>query len=128
MRYFIFYPPSESIRLIDVGESVRVEDVLELVQREFGLQVDDKGPSEASIVLSYNGFDLKPKWSLADLSIPSGAIIRCLYREKQAANLYVHCGYNQQILKLFESSITIETTIGTIRAKISEKLGLPLST
>jgi hypothetical protein len=128
MRYFIYYPPSKSIRLIDVNESVRVEDVLALVKQEFGLNIEDSGPAETSIVLSYNGSDLKPKWSLADLSIPSGAIIRCLYREQKAADLYIHCGFNKQILKLFDSSITIETTIGMIRKKISEKLGLPLST
>jgi len=128
MRYFIFYPPNKSIRLIDVDENVCVEHILELIKKEFGLKVHDNGPSETSIVLSYNGFDLKPKWSLAELSIPSGSIIRCIYKEKQAADLYVHCGFNKQILKLFDSSITIVTTIGTIRKKISDKLGLPLST
>jgi len=128
MRYFIFYPPNKSIRLIDVDENVCVEHILELIQKEFGLKVYDNGPSETSIVLSYNGFDLKPKWSLAELNIPSGSIIRCIYKEKQAANLYVHCGFNKQILKLFDSSITLESTISTIRKKISDKLGLPLST
>jgi len=127
MRYFIYYPPTDSIRLIDVSESVLVEDVLNLVKREFGLTMKDSGPSETSIVLNYNGSDLKPKWSLADLSIPSGSIIRCLYREEKAANLYIHCGFNKQILKLFNTSITIETTVGSIRKLISEKLGIPLS-
>ncbi len=127
MRYFIFYPPSKSIRFVDVSENICVEEVLELVQREFGLKIHGRGPSETSIVLSYNGFDLKPKWSLADLSIPSGSIIRCIYKEQKAADLYVHCEFNKQILKLFDSSITMETTISEIRKKISEKLGLPLS-
>jgi hypothetical protein len=104
-----------------------VEDVLELIQREFDLKVHGSGPAETSIVLSYNGFDLKPKWSLADLSIPSGSIIRCIHREQKAADLYIHCEFNKQILKLFDSSITPETTIGTIRKLISDKLGLPLS-
>jgi hypothetical protein len=128
MRYFIYYPTTKAIRLIDVNESVIVEDILELVKREFGLNIESTGPSETSIVLSYNGCDLKPKWSLVDLSIPSGSIIRCLYREQKAADLYIHCGFNKQILKLFDSSIRMETTIGTIRKMISDKLGLPLST
>jgi hypothetical protein len=127
MRYFIFYPPSKAIRLIDVGENIRVEEVLELVQQEFGLKVHGGGPSETSIALSYNGFDLKPKWFLGELSIPSGSILHCIYKEQQAADLYIHCGFNKQILKLFDSSITIETTISTLRKIISEKLGLPLS-
>ncbi|CAF3910026.1 unnamed protein product [Rotaria sordida] len=127
MRYFIYYPPHQSIRLIDVNENVLVDDVLTLVKREFGLNTEDSGPSETSIVLNYNGSDLKPKWSLVDLSIPSGSIIRCLYREEKAADLYILCSFNRQILKLYDSSITIETTIGTIRKKISDKLGLPLS-
>jgi len=127
MRYFIYYPPNKSTRLIDVNESVRVEDILQLVKKEFGLNIQNNGPAETSIVLNYNGSDLKPKWSLADLSIPSGSIIRCLYREEKAADLYIHCGFNKQILKLFDSSITIETTISTLRKIISEKLGLPLS-
>ncbi|CAF2813880.1 unnamed protein product [Rotaria sp. Silwood2] len=127
MRYFIYYPPHQSIRLIDVNENVLVEDVLTLAKREFGLNSEDSGPSETSIVLNYNGSDLKPKWSLVDLSIPSGSIIRCLYREEKAAELYVLCSFNRQILKLYDSSITIETTISTIRKKISDKLGLPLS-
>ncbi|CAF3696153.1 unnamed protein product [Rotaria sp. Silwood1] len=127
MRYFIYYPPKQSIRLIDVNENVLVEDVLTLVKQEFGLNTEDSGPSETSIVLNYNGSDLKPKWSLVDLSIPSGSIIRCLYREQKAADLYVLCSFNRQILKLYDSSITIETTIDTIRKKLSDKLGLPLS-
>ena len=128
MRYFIYYPPTKAIRLIDVCQSVTVDDVLELVKKEFNLNFQDSGPSETSIVLSYNGSDLKPKWPLADLSIPSGSIIRCLYREQKAADLYIHCGFNKQILKLFDESIRMETTIATIRKIISEKLGLPLST
>jgi len=127
MRYFIFYPPTKSIRLIDVPENIRVEDVLRLVREEFGLKNENDARSEASIVLSYNGFDLKPKWSLTDLGIPSGAIIRCIYREQKAAELYIHCGFNKQLLKLFDTSITIESTIGSIRKKIADRLGLPLS-
>jgi hypothetical protein len=127
MRYFIFYPPTKSIRLIDINENVLVEDILKLAEKEFNLNMQDSGPSEKSIVLNYNGSDLKPKWSLADLSIPSGSIIRCIYREVKAADLYIHCGFNKQILKLFDSTITIETTISTIRKKISELSGLPLS-
>jgi len=127
MRYFIYYPPSNSIRLIDINENVLVDDIITLVKKEFNLNIEDSGPSESSIVLNYNGSDLKPKWSLADLSIPSGSIIRCLYREEKAPDLYIHCGFNKQILKLFDSSITIETTIYTIRKIISDKLGLPLS-
>jgi hypothetical protein len=128
MRYFICYPPSKSMKLIDVDENVCVENILELIKNEFSLKVHSHGQSETSIVLSYNGFDLKPKWSFAELSIPSGSIIRCTYKEQQPANLYVHCGFNKQLLKLFDSSITIETTISTIRKKISDKIGLPLST
>ena len=128
MRYFIYYPPKNTIRLIDVGESVLVADILNLVKEEFGLNVEDSGPAESSIVLNYNGSDLKPKWSLTDLSIPSGAIIRCIYREIKAPELYIHCGFNKQVLKVFDESITIETTVATIRKKIANKLGLPLST
>lgn len=127
MRYFIYYPPRRAIRLIDVGENVLVEDVLTLIKKEFNLDTKYNGTAETSIVLNYNGSDLKPKWSLVDLSIPSGSIIRCLYREEQAADLYVYCSYNKQIFKLYDSSITIETTIGDVRKKISNKLGLPLS-
>ncbi|CAF2245234.1 unnamed protein product [Rotaria magnacalcarata] len=128
MRYFIFYPPSKSLRLIDVTEGDCVENTLISIKQEFDLKVYDNGSSDKSVVLNYNGCDLKPKWSFGDLNIPSGAIIRCVTRQQQAADLYIHCGFNKQILKLFDSSITIETTIGTIRKKISDKIGLPLST
>ncbi|CAF4725843.1 unnamed protein product, partial [Rotaria magnacalcarata] len=80
-------------------------------KQEFDLKVYDNGSSDKSVVLNYNGCDLKPKWSFGDLNIPSGAIIRCVTRQQQAADLYIHCGFNKQILKLFDSSITIETTI-----------------
>lgn len=128
MRYFIYYPPKKAIRLIDVAEHVLVEDVLQLIKDEFGLNMQDSGPEETSIVLNYNGSDLKPEWSLTHLSIPSGAMIRCIYREIKAADLYVHCGFNKQILKLFDASITLDTTMLEIRKKISKKIGLPLST
>ncbi len=94
------------MRLIDVSENVLVDDILTLVKKEFDLDIDDNHETESSIVLSYNGSDLKPKWSFSDLSIPSGSIIRCLYREKKAADLYIHCSFNKQIFKLFDSSIT----------------------
>ncbi|CAF3340496.1 unnamed protein product [Rotaria socialis] len=128
MRYFIFYPPSQSLRLIDVTEDDCVENTLISIKQEFDLKVYDNGSSDKSVVLNYNGCDLKPKWTFGDLNIPSGAIIRCVTRQQQAADLYIHCGFNKQILKLFDSSITIGTTIGTIRKKISDKIGLPLST
>ncbi|CAF0910687.1 unnamed protein product [Adineta ricciae] len=127
MRYFVYYPPKDSMRMIDVTETARVEDILTLVKKEFDLNAQDSSAGEISIVLSYNGSDLKPKWSLAELSIPSGSIIRCLYREKKAADLYVHCSYNKQIYKLFDSNISIDTTIGNIRKILSNRLGLPLS-
>ncbi|CAF1316717.1 unnamed protein product, partial [Didymodactylos carnosus] len=128
MRYFIYYPPTKSIRQIDVIDTVRVQDIIKQVKHEFHLTSQGSGQSETSIVLNYNGSDLKPKWTVGDLGIPSGAIIRCLYREKKAADLYVYCAFNRQIVKLFDSTITLETTIGTIRKKLSDTLGLPLST
>ncbi|CAF3792319.1 unnamed protein product [Adineta steineri] len=127
MRYFVYYPPKDSMRLIDVSESVLVQDILTLVIKEFGLDIEDSSPGDISIVLSYNDSDLKPKWSLTDLNIPSGSILRCLYREKKPADLYIHCSYDKQIIKLDDSRITIDTTIRTIRKIISNKLGLPLS-
>ncbi|CAF4735661.1 unnamed protein product [Rotaria sp. Silwood1] len=128
MRYFIFYPPSKTLRLIDVNENDRVEDILELIKKEYGLKYPDHGSSETTIVLSYNGNDLKSKWTFGDLNISSGSIIRCISKQQTAADLYIHCGFNKQIFKLFDSSITNNTSIGTLRKKISDKLGLPLST
>lgn len=127
MRYFVYYPPKDAMRLIDVTETALVGDILALVKREFDLNVEDSSAGEISIVLSYNGAELKPKWSLSELNIPSGSIIRCLYREKKAADLYVHCGYNKQIFKLFNAGITVDTSIGTVRRIIADRLGLPLS-
>jgi hypothetical protein len=128
MRYFIYYLPKDSMRLIDVSENILVDDILTLVKKVFGLDIEDSHETESSIVLSYNGSDLKPKWYLSDLSIPSGSTIHCLYREKKVTDLYIHCSFNKQIFKLFDSSITNEETIRTIRKTISNRLGLPLST
>lgn len=127
MRYFIYYPPCQCIRQIDVDENIRVAEVLELVKGEFGLQINHNKAAETSVVLNYNGCDLKLKWTLAELSIPAGAILRCFHRQQKAANLYIICSFNKQILKLFDSTITLETTIGTLRKQIANQLGLPLS-
>lgn len=128
MRYFISYPPTNALRLIDVTSNVRIEDIIKLAQQEFGLKVQTDGRTETSIVLNYNGFDLKPKWTFADISIPSGAMIRCIYKEQEAADLYVHCGFNKQLLKLFDPTISMESTVSSIRKRISDQLGIPLST
>ncbi|UJR36041.1 hypothetical protein I4U23_028778 [Adineta vaga] len=128
MRYHIFYPVTKAITLIDIDENVHVEEILELAKQKFGLKVHGSGPSETSVVLSYNGFDLKPQWLVSDLGIPSGAIIHCLYREQKAADLYVYCAFDKRILKIFDSTITMDTDIGSIRQIISRKIGLPLST
>jgi hypothetical protein len=109
-------------------DSTRVQEIIVMVQHQFGLNVDIDGQAKTSIVLNYNGSDLKPTWFLADLGVPPGAIIRCLCREKKAADLYVHCGFNNQILEFFDDTITMETTIGEIRKKVSDRIGLPLST
>ena len=106
MRYFIYYPPTKAIRLLDACEDDRIEKILELARHEFGLKFSDDVPSSATIVLSYNGFDLKPKWTLGELNIPVGAIIRCISREQFEADIYVHCGYNKQIFKLFDFPIS----------------------
>lgn len=128
MRYFIYYPPKKTIRLIDASRNVLVDDILDLVKKEFSLNVEDSRPAETVLVLNYNGAELKGKWSLLDLGIPSGSIIRCIHREILEAQIHVHCDFNKQILKLFDHSITAQTTIGVIRQKISDKIGLPLST
>jgi hypothetical protein len=128
MRYFIYYPPTKSLKRIDVVDGTRVQEIIDMVQHEFGLKVDGDSQAKSSIVLNYNGSDLKSTWSLTDLGVPPGTIIRCLYRKKKSADLYVHCGFNSQILELFDDTFTIVTTIGEIRKKISERIGLPLST
>lgn len=128
MRYFIYYPPTKSLKRVDVVDDTRVQDIIGMVKYKFGLKVDTDHQDKTSIVLNYNGSDLKPTWSLTDLGVPTGAIIRCLYRAKKNADLYVHCEFNNQLLELFDDSITIETTIGEIRKKISDKIGIPLST
>ena len=94
MRYFIFYPPSQTIRSLDVDENTRVGEALELVKKELGLQIDYKGPAQTELVLNYNGCDLKPKWLLSEVAIPSGAILRCVDRERTAAQLYAHYNFN----------------------------------
>jgi hypothetical protein len=40
---------------------VIVEDIVKLVSKEFGLNIENTGPLETSIVLSYNGCDFKAK-------------------------------------------------------------------
>jgi hypothetical protein len=128
MRYFIDYPPTKSSRRIDVVDGTLVQDVIDLVQHEFGLQVEVDSLAGKSIVLNYSGSDLKPTWLMTDLNIPPGAIIHCLYRERKTPDLYVHCGFNNQILEFFDETITLDTTIGGIRKRISDRIGLPLST
>ena len=104
-----------------------VGEALELVKKELGLQIDYNGPAQTELVLNYNGCDLKPKWLLSEVAIPSGAILRCVDRERTAAQLYVHCNFNKQIVRLTDSSINEDTTIRTLRKHISNTLGLPLS-
>ena len=128
MRYFIDYPPTKSLRRIDVVDGTRVQDIIDMVQHEFGLRVEDDSQTGRSIVLNYNGSDLKSTWLLTDLNIPPGAIIHCVQRERKIPDLYIHCGFNNQILEFFDDTITIDTTIGEIRKKISNRIGLPLST
>ncbi|CAF3760901.1 unnamed protein product [Adineta steineri] len=128
MRYYISHPPKKAITLIDIDKNVLVHNVIEFAKRKFGLKVHGSDTSKISIVLSYRGLDLKPKWCISDLSIPSGAIIQCVYREQKIPDLNIYCGYDKKTLKLFDTSITGETKIGTIRRIISNKLGLPLST
>ena len=127
MRYFIFYAPKQSMRSIDAVDNTRVQDVLDYVNEEFRLNIHHQGQDETSLVLNYNGFDLKPTWTLAEVSISPGSILHCTHRQTKAPELYVHCGFNGQVLKLFDSSITVNTTIGALRANISNRLGLPLS-
>ena len=129
MRYFIYYPRTKSVKRVDIEDDTRVQDVIGMVKRKFGLRTDVDEQGRTTIVLNYNGCDLKPTWSLTDLGIPAGAIIRCLYRAKKKPNVYVHCEFNNnQILEIFDNTITINSTIGDIRKKISDRIGIPLST
>ena len=115
------------MRPIDAFDSTRVKDVLDYVREEFRLNIHNQGHDESSLVLSYNGFDLKPAWTLAEVSISPGSILHCTDRQTKMPELYVHCGFNGQVLKLFDSSITQTATIGALRTNISNQLGLPLS-
>ena len=127
MRYFIYYPPTKSSRQIDAAEGVHVQEIIDMAQKEFDLHVDIGDRAKKTLVLNYNGSDLKPTWLLVDLNIPLGSILHCLYRKKKTPNLYVHCGFNNQILEFFDHSISIDTTIGDIRKKVSDRIGFPLS-
>ena len=127
MRYFIYYPPSKSLRQIDAADGVHVQEIIDIAQKEFDLHVDISDRAKKTLVLNYSGSDLKPTWLLVDLNIPLGSILHCLYRKKKKPNLYVHCGFNNQILEFFDHNISIDTTIGDIRKKISDRIGFPLS-
>jgi hypothetical protein len=115
------------MRLLDVNDTTRVEEILELIQKQLTLQMNDNIVRETLIVLNYNGCDLKPNWTLSQLSIPSGAILRCFHRKQQTAHLHIHCGFNRKILRLFDAKLSMDTTIGTLRCQVSDILGLPLS-
>lgn len=128
MRYFIYCLPIKSLKRIDIEGNTRVKEVIDMIQDEFDLYVDSSDHPDRLLVLNYNGSDLKPTWRLTDLMIPPGAIIHCLYRENRAAQIYIDCAFNKQVLEFFDDDITGETTVGEIRKKISNKIGLPLST
>lgn len=128
MRYFIYFSPTKSVQRVDIEDVTPVQDIIRMVQGKFGLKRDRNHQDKTSIVLNYNGSDLKPTWSLTDLGVPTGAIIRCVYRAKKDADLYVHCQFNNQLLELFDNTITINTTVAEIRKKISDRIGIPLST
>ena len=128
MRYFIHYSKKNSLKRVDVKDDTRIEQIIDLVKDEFGLRTTPNDEDKTSIVLNYNGEDLKPTWSFADSAIPTGSIIHCSYRPKKKADLYVHCLFNDQLLPIFDSTITINTSIAQIRKIISNQIGIPLST
>lgn len=129
MRYFIYYPPTKSLKRVDVKDGTLVQEIIDMMRRQFGIRVDIVQDSSMSIVLSYNGSDLKSTWSLNDLGIPPGAILYFLSRERRTIDLQVHCEFNHQTLEFFfDDTLNVETSIGELRRRISDRLGLPLST
>lgn len=129
MRYFIYYPPTKSLKRVDVESGTSVEKIIDMVRQQFGIRRNIDKNAKMSIVLNYNGSDLKSTWSLTDLGIPPGAILHCLSRGRRTIDLQVHCEFNNQTLDFFfDDTLNVETSIGELRKKISDRLGLPLST
>ena len=127
MRYFIYYVPKKTVRSVDIDEKISVEKLLNLVKKEFGLNIWQRGAPERNLVLNFNGCDLKPKWNVADLSMPSGSMIRCLFRPENSPFVYVHCSYNKQILKITEPTLNLDSSIKELRVYVARLLGIPLS-
>lgn len=129
MRYFIYYPPTKSLKRVDVKDGTLVQEIIDMVRQQFGIRVDIAKDSNMSVALNYNGSDLKSTWSLNELGIPSGAILYCLSRDRKTIDLQVHCEFNHQTLDFFfDNTLNVDTTIGDLRKRISDQLGLPLST
>lgn len=127
MRYFVLFSPTNTVRTIDTDQDLCVNDVLDMVKKDFGLHFEPPGPQERVLVLNFDGCDLKPKWKLKEIPIPTGSILRCLFRRCPTPYLHVHCSYSRKILKFFESAVNLQMTVGDVRIRISNELGIPLS-
>lgn len=128
MRYWIYFAPCQTSKRIDVQHSTSIQEIIDLIQKEFDIRISNENEENIAIILNYNGADLKPTWLIGDLNIPPGTILHCFYRDLKPADLYVHCGFNKQVLELFDDTITTDMTIAKLRTKIANKLGIPLST
>ena len=130
MRVFVAY--NDERVTLDVGENETVRSLKEAVREYFHLGPDE-GPSGAEVqekkilTLNYAGSELQGAWTFSDLAITPSTTIKAILKEEVKPSLYVHCGYNDEVLSLLDKIHFSTMTIGEFRAMVSRKIGFPIS-
>ncbi|XP_031551660.1 protein ANKUB1-like [Actinia tenebrosa] len=127
MRVFILFKDERYCIDVDLGQTVG--EIKQVLRRKFDLDTvqNEESENDSQMSLRFAGGSLEDDWIYADLSIPSGATLRCELVENVKSYLNVFIVYSGDTVKFTESFSVWETRVSDLRTMIMNKTGLHVS-
>ncbi|XP_053715762.1 protein ANKUB1-like isoform X1 [Synchiropus splendidus] len=122
MRIFVCY--RGSWETFDVPRDQSVGTMKQLVKDAFLVSLlDDAHYME----LNYAGAAMQDSWTLCDVGITSGSLIKCLIKSEQKPVLFVFNVVTKDMLPVLRSESLMSMSVAELKSIISEKTNLPVS-
>ncbi|CAF0780591.1 unnamed protein product [Didymodactylos carnosus] len=127
--YFLIQFTTTGERVIYNGkQGSTVADLLRWLEHRFHFESNCSEKTNRRLVLLYDNTPLKEEWYIDDLSIDSGATVKCTIREDKIPNYRFFLPIRGEMFDIYDDNLhPIDTTIIQMRIIASRKTGLPLS-
>ncbi|CAL8309723.1 unnamed protein product [Lota lota] len=126
MKIFISFEDFREPFHVSLDQTVGA--VKQMVTKYFHLQLVNDKEVQQVLELNYAGASLQDSWALGDVGVSSGAVLRCLIKNKPPPAIQVFNVVTQETFPVIEPTLLLSTSVARLKTIISLHVGLPVST